>query len=380
MVGTVGTEDPTVSVIVPVYNTEAFLCECLDSILAQTFGDLEVLCVDDGSSDNSMTILKEYAVRDPRVRVIPQRTGGRGPGTARNVAIREARGEYLAFVDSDDKVHEDLVQQLLRAARKHDADIAMCEIAKFSAVGEKGRYAGCTYDKAIPGALERRAFSWHDIQKVLFELRFVAWNKIYRKSFVIGSGLAFSEGIFYEDLCFCYPAMLRAERMCFVRKPLYYNRRGREGATTFALGSRVFDALTAMAQFDDFLRSDPGYERLYQRFEAFRLEKLYSYLHKNDTEHLPPFFAALKEIAAMPSLDTNPHLRKSIAKKRRLIVQKDLLEFLTYELWEARTQNAALLRQRRRLLYPFTPVFKVRQLARSALRRVRRRWRRPPPN
>jgi glycosyltransferase involved in cell wall biosynthesis len=97
-----GKEEVTISVIVPVYNTEGYIRECLDSILAQRLDSIEVLCVDDGSTDASPVIAAEYAARDSRVRMIPQRPGGKGPGTARNTAMKEARGEFIARQDADD--------------------------------------------------------------------------------------------------------------------------------------------------------------------------------------------------------------------------------------------------------------------------------------
>jgi glycosyltransferase involved in cell wall biosynthesis len=181
--------EPAVSIVVPVFNTESYLGECLDSILSQKFEDLEILCVDDGSTDGSVKILEAYAAADPRVRIIPQKPGGKGPGTARNAALDEARGEYIAFVDSDDRITDTTVQQLYKTAKAHDADIVMCTIAKFSDKADKGRYAACTYHRMIPPHLDQRTFSWLELKDVLFELRFVAWNKIYRRSFLVDAGI-----------------------------------------------------------------------------------------------------------------------------------------------------------------------------------------------
>lgn len=339
----------TVSVIIPVFNTEEYLRECLDSVLGQRLTDIEVLCVDDGSTDASVNILEEYAQRDPRLRIVPQRPGGKGPGIARNTALEVARGEYIAFVDSDDKIHKDMLYRLHRTAVEHDAQITICTIGKFSPSSKKERYADCTFKSLIPTALDQRTFTWVDIQDVIFGLRFVAWNKLYRRDFLEKWQIRFSEGIFYEDMLFSFRAMLAAESIRFVRKEYYYNRKERDGATTSVRGPRVFDALTAMDQVADLLNSRPEYEPLLERFEAFRFKKLYAYLYRNDMEHLPPFYARLREHASSPTLARNPYLREWEEEKRAKIAENDLLSFLADELFDVRNKNARLLRQRRKL-------------------------------
>ena len=111
---------PLISVIVPVYNVEKYLPMCLNSILAQTFKDFEVVCVDDGSTDNGLAILQEYAQKDKRIKVIHQEN--QGLVGARNSGVRVARGEYLYFVDSDDRIHPQLLEICLDLSQKEKAD------------------------------------------------------------------------------------------------------------------------------------------------------------------------------------------------------------------------------------------------------------------
>lgn len=127
---------PTVSVIVPVYNTRGFLCECLDSVLGQTFADFEVICVDDGSTDGSADILDEYAARDERVTVRHQKNGG--PSRARNLGLSLAKGEYICFVDSDDGLAPGALERFVAVAEEERADIVVCglDIDHFPNPGE----------------------------------------------------------------------------------------------------------------------------------------------------------------------------------------------------------------------------------------------------
>ena len=121
---------PQISVIVPVYNSEQYLHRCIDSILAQTFTDFELLLIDDGSTDKSGVICDEYVLKDKRVRVFHKENGG--VSSARNVGLDHARGKYIGWVDSDDYIHEDMFQLLYEAVIREDADIAYCNSNKFN--------------------------------------------------------------------------------------------------------------------------------------------------------------------------------------------------------------------------------------------------------
>ena len=121
-------EKTKISVIVPVYNGEEFLSQCLDSILAQTLQDIEILCVNDGSTDNSLKILKGYAKKDKRIQIINQKN--QGLSASRNNAMKIAKGEYLSFVDADDYINKQFLEELYNSAIKENADIALGNIIR----------------------------------------------------------------------------------------------------------------------------------------------------------------------------------------------------------------------------------------------------------
>ena len=334
---------PAVTVIIPVFDTEDYLGDCLDSVLAQTLRDIEVLCVDNGSTDDSPRILRSYAERDERVQVIEYPEGGRGPGAARNHGIERARGRYVAFVDSDDLIAPTMLEVLHDAAEASDADLAMCMVEKFN--DQEEAFAPCSYGENIPRELDGRAFTWRDIPDRLFELRFTSCNKLYACSFLTEYDVRFSEGIFYEDLNFTYRALLQARAMRFVRQGLYLNRRQRPGATTFTQGSRVFDAFEAMEQLEAFLRADERYEGLLERFEAFRFNRLRKYLYKNDPDHIVAFYDRLQQIARSPQVEANPYLTDMDRQVRERVATISALEYLTTDLWEARTRYSRVKRR-----------------------------------
>lgn len=194
---------PKISVIVPIYKVEQYLSCCIDSILAQTYKDFELILIDDGSPDNCGSICDGYAEKDERIIVIHQ--NNQGLSGARNSGMDIARGEFITFIDSDDVVTEDYLEELLRAIEKTKADIAVCRMQKFtdqeivdlrSSVGERCEYK--IYDK-------RTAII--KIYEGSLELPVCAWGKLYKAETI--EELRFPIGKLHEDdamvpiMCYC---------------------------------------------------------------------------------------------------------------------------------------------------------------------------------
>lgn len=181
---------PCVSVVVPVYNVEAYLEKCVRSILSQTYPDLEVILVDDGSTDPSGALCEDLARTDPRVRVIHQEN--QGLGGARNTGIEAARGEWLLFVDSDDWLEPDLLARELEAARRTGADLV---VPAFRTVDEAGRELAVLREdlpKDVGLALEEHPR--------LLLMAPCAWGKLYRARLFLESGVRYPPRVWYEDL------------------------------------------------------------------------------------------------------------------------------------------------------------------------------------
>lgn len=183
----------TISVVVPVYNTAGYLERCGDSLLAQTYRNLEIILVDDGSTDECPALCDAYAVRDSRVRVIHKRNGGLA--SARNAGIGAASGTYIAFLDSDDWLDTDCYERMLSALRTFHADVAVCRYRQVydDHVDDESR------DIAYSGTLEEglREYIYETPE---IEIQNAAWNKLYRRDF-LGS-LRFDESRWYEDILF----------------------------------------------------------------------------------------------------------------------------------------------------------------------------------
>ena len=198
-----------ISVIVPVYKTEAYLPQCIDSILRQTYRDLEILLIDDGSPDNCGGICEEYARSDTRIRVF--HTENKGLSAARNLGLREAKGEYIGFVDSDDWLEPDMYEILLRRLEETGTNISAC--------GVRSEYQDRSYDYSIRDAV----YIGTEATKVIAcNFSTATWNKLYKKT--IWTGISFPESSTYEDAAILCKVVLKAGSMSCVPKPLYHYR------------------------------------------------------------------------------------------------------------------------------------------------------------
>ncbi len=212
---------PEVSIIIPVYNVELYLRHCLDSVLAQTFRDIEAILVDDGSTDDSGKICDEYAEKDARFRVVHQENAGLSG--ARNTGIEKARGSYLYFLDSDDWVERDTVEKLYEGVAGSGGQYAVCGYYK------EAKPRGYFSPQMRPEADNRLGNLLRYARK---EFSYAVWNKLYRRSIVIENNLRFYEGEKYvEDHAFNLKYLLFCEKVSVIRAPLYHYRI-REGQIT----------------------------------------------------------------------------------------------------------------------------------------------------
>ena len=194
------------SIIVPVYNVEKYLEECVDSLLNQTLQDLEIFLVDDGSTDRSGEIADRYAKEYPdKVHTLHLNNGGQG--RARNAALPMASGDYVGFVDSDDWIERDMYEKLLDRAEKTGADVVVCDFLEHYADGREQTLPACFQDHPLSAAGS-------------------SCNKIFRRSLI--GDLRFPEGLWYEDFYFSAVMLLRSKRTEFIPEPLYVYRRGQE--------------------------------------------------------------------------------------------------------------------------------------------------------
>jgi len=202
----------SVSVIVPVYNVEKYLDECLSSLVNQTLSELEIIVVNDGTKDNSQSIIDHYVKQYPNKVVSLIKENG-GLGDARNYGIPYAKGEYIGFVDSDDIVHLEMYEKMFNKAKLEDSDLVLCDLEYFyETSSEKMVKEGLVQIENI------------DVNKTVFLSPLFAWNKLYRKSLFIESGLKYPIGLWYEDIPVTVPFFTLAKKISYVHETLIYYR------------------------------------------------------------------------------------------------------------------------------------------------------------
>ena len=230
---------PAISVIVPMYNAEAYVGECLESLMAQTFKDFEVIVIDDGSTDNSSRVVASVSASDARFRLIGQ--PNKGPSEARNTGLKIAHGAWIAFIDSDDKVAENYLETLITMVLETDAEIACCGIERIGCDCDDNRSgsgckcdsgscskcegSSCKCDRTSPIAPQiltaedatRNALYQHKLPD------YSAWNKLYAAKLL--QGKRFPAGVLFEDLAFIPEILLSANKVAVTQAKIYQYRK-----------------------------------------------------------------------------------------------------------------------------------------------------------
>lgn len=235
-------EEALISVIVPVYNAGHYLRKCLDTIRNQTYPHIEIICVDDHSTDSSGALCDEYAAMDSRIRVIHKKENG-GLSEARNTGMWLAKGEYLAFIDSDDWVDRRFLECLYDSMIRYDGDIAQCGYVSITdeAFAVKQSVGKETVSVISGKEALRKLYSVpEEYASVLYT---IVCNKLYKKSIL--SGLRFPKGRMYEDQFFTYRCFDRADRVSVRTEKLYYYRQSSGSLTRSAYHIRFQDSLIA---------------------------------------------------------------------------------------------------------------------------------------
>lgn len=242
------------SVIVPVYNVEKYLQQCLDSIINQTLKDMEIICVNDGSTDGSLAILEEYAQKDNRVKIINKPNSGYGH--TMNSGIDAASGEYIGIIESDDFIAEDMYQELYELAVKDDADVAKSNWFHYFSKDDSSRKR---YKIS-----KSRAFNVLNGKENKFLLRISpsVWSAIYKKDFLKSNNIRFLEtaGASYQDISFSFKVYALAKRVVLTDKAYLYYRQDNENSSVNNK-SKVYCICEEYNEIENFLNEYPDLKR-----------------------------------------------------------------------------------------------------------------------
>ncbi|MDO5381697.1 MAG: glycosyltransferase [Eubacteriales bacterium] len=233
--------DDLVSVIVPVYMVEDYLKECIDSIINQSYKNLEIILVDDGSKDKSSEICDEYALNDCRVRVVHKKNGGLS--SARNAGLDICRGEYIAFVDSDDFIHREFINAAIYAFKKFDnIDIVQEKYVSFKCTPEN-KVKNVSLDDILIFSKNEAKIS---LAKYIDKITNISWDKVYKRE--LFSNIRFPEGRIHEDEFTTYKLLELVENVAYINQELYFYRQRENSIKNEKFNLKRLDTLIAFEE------------------------------------------------------------------------------------------------------------------------------------
>lgn len=237
-------KDIKLSVIVPIYNMEKYLNRCLDSLVNQTIEDIEIILINDGSTDKSQKIIDEYAKKyNKKIRSYTNKN--QGISKTRNFGIDKANGEYIAFIDSDDFVEIDMFEKMYKKAKRENLDIVVCDYYN---------YYDQTKTTAIENIINFNNTNLLNDLELIFKINPSPWNKIYKRSLILDSEYRFPENIKYEDLGYIPILLTEANKIGKINKPFnYYLIRSNSETTT--VDKRVYDIFKILDILFDYFKS-----------------------------------------------------------------------------------------------------------------------------
>lgn len=286
-------DKPKISVIVPVYNAEKYVDECLNSLVNQTLSEIEIICINDGSTDNSLKILDKYAKKDNRVTVIS--TDNNGPGNARNIGLKKSKGEYISFIDADDWIDLDSFNLLYYRAKKNNLDMLFFQMINYINDTKKMIHTDLYDHRCFIDVFDENSiFSHENTQDFLFSIPVCPVSKIYKKDFLTKNNLLFPEGIVFEDNLFFYNSYFKANKLGFLEKQLYYRRRHKNSITQ-TFNKKKLDIVIVVNLILDLFKDLDKYEGYKKNVINHTFSMIYDWLQKIPLEYGEELFSLIKK-------------------------------------------------------------------------------------
>lgn len=283
-----------ISVVIPVYNVEKYLKQCLESVINQTLSEIEIICINDGSTDNSLQILGEYAEKDDRIKVISKRNGG--ISSARNMGMKYVKGDYIGFVDSDDWIELDMYEKLYENAKFYDSDMVMCPAHRFDDVTHELKYDSPYFTlEYFDKTFDNCVFAPDQTKDFFFDILVTPWNKIYKSEFLEETGVKFPEGLDFDDNPFFFEIYLKASKVSLVRDFLYFYRINRSGSFITSANERFFDIVEMFDLTEDILLKTGNQDTYMTVFSNLRISATLWRYDQVDEKYKAKFFEIIKE-------------------------------------------------------------------------------------
>ena len=253
---------PLVSIIVPVYNTEKFVDKCLNSISNQIYKNLEIIIVNDGSTDNSFSICEKHKNIDSRIKILNQKN--QGLSAARNAALKIASGEFISFIDSDDFIEPDFISTNLNTIIKNNSSLSICCFYNLFDTSDKATPEYFFKKKEKIKIFNRRA-----ALKYLANGRIQSyvWNKVFKKE--LFDNIEFQSGKYYEDVFLMHKIFYKTRNVSFINKPLYYYYQRQESITHQFTQSKINDFFEALFSRQQFFKDYLVFQFIFILYQLF---------------------------------------------------------------------------------------------------------------
>lgn len=280
-----------ISVIVPIYNVENYLKECLESIINQSFIDFEIICVNDGSSDNSYDIIKEFEKKDSRIKIINQEN--KGLSGARNSGLDICQGEYIYFIDSDDYLELTALEELYDIANENKLDLILFKSINFDDVTGK-KFTEEQFELSfLKKNFNKKIFSYKDILDFIFQINVPVWTKFFKRDLI--EDIRFEEGLIFEDNLFFMEFIFNANKIYFYDKYLY-NRRIRPNSILTSDNSKnKMDVIEIYKLITNNIKEHNYYDLLINKFFVQKTNDINYWYTKVDKSCKEEFFIKIKE-------------------------------------------------------------------------------------
>ncbi len=307
-----------VSIIIPIYNASQFLRQSIESLIHQTLKDIEIICVNDGSTDDSLSIMNEYAKNDNRIKVIDKPNGGYGHSV--NVGIKNASGEYIGILEPDDYADLHMYEDLYRLASENDADVVKSNYFEYKRSNDSSiiyeSLHGLPYDEVISAKAHPS----------IFYVRPSVWSAIYKRSFLIGQHICFNEtpGASYQDTGFAFKVWASSKRIYLTNNAYIHYAIDNDNSSVKSAG-KIFSVCDEMHSIECYLNEDAVKKNLYSKYlQSVKLDTYYWNLCRISDEYKDYF----KDVIGFEFLKAKyeGYLDKEILGEERWKILEPILE------------------------------------------------------
>lgn len=329
-----------VSVIIPYRNVEQYISKCLSSVVSQTLWDIEIICINDASEDNSKEIVQEFAKNDKRILMLNTAYES-GQSYARNLGLELASGEYIGFVDADDWVELDMFEKMYNRAKADDTDITMCKAQLYDDKKQE-TYSDDYYSLKPLEKFGNSVFHPNDTKDEILDINVVLWNKIYKKEFFDKHQTRFAEGFIYEDMPFFFETYIKAERINILWEDLYYYRQNRRFSTMQRSNKKIYDRIDMAELTYNILKQASFFQEKQPDILRWLIDDIFHRYTLLDAEYYEEYYRKMRNFFI--NLNLNDEQKESLRVSYCYdefcnILERDYFQFWNFLIEKYKTSN-----------------------------------------